>query len=398
MGNRPLALAGKELKTYFRDPQSLFFGLALPLVLILLMVASFSGANQFNAKAYVVNLDEGPSGADFVERLDAVPEITVEVLDGATAERRLGNSGIQNVIVIGPDFSARLDAGEAPPLAIRQRGTGGTEGQIVDAYAIGVARSIAGERLVVGKVSAILESIGRPVAEDLVRAKVAELTAEVEANPPVTVTTETVGARPEPVAIYLPGVVTMFTLFALTLTSVGLVEERKKGTLERLMTTRISRGELLSGIWLGNFGRGLVQVVFLFGLAWVFFRTFTPASFGAVLVFGVIAVASVAGLGLVIAAISRTSEQANWIAVFFTMLMTTLGGSFFDTAGAKGVMAVLTRGTYNFWANDGFRRIIVKSESLTSPAILRDIVILVAIGVVSWAIALAFFRMRGDDK
>ncbi len=396
--NRPFAIAGKELKLFFRDFQGLFFSLALPLVLIFLMVAAFGGQTSFHATAYVVNLDQGEAGAEFVARLDATPEITVETLTQAEAERRLEDTGILNYLVVGPDFTARLEAGETPEIKVFQRGTGGNEGQITNSYAIGIARSLTGEYLIARQVEAALAGIGHPVDPAVARAKVDDLFAEVKASPPVTVTEETVGARPEPVAIYLPGLVTMFTLFSVSLTSVALVEERKKGTVERLMTTRVSRGEYLLGNWLGSFGRGYLQVLFLFGLAWAAFRIFTPASFAAVLAFSAVAIFAVAGIGLVIAALSRTSEMANWVAVFFTMIMTMLGGSFFDTAGAKGIMAVLTRLTYNFWANDGLRRIISKGEALTSAPILKDMAVLIGIGLGAWAVALTFFRLRGDDK
>ena len=396
--DRAAAVAGKELKLFFRDAQMLFFSLALPLVLILLMVATFGGQTRFNTTAYVVNLDEGPDGAEFVARLEAVPGITVKLLDEATARRRVQDAELVNVLILGRDFTAELESGGTPVVRVLQRGLGGTEGQIVNSYAVGLARALADERLVARQGARALEAAGRPVDRAAVDAKVAELFAEAEADPPVAVREEPVGGRSEPVAIYLPGLVTMFTLFTISLTSVSLVGERKKGTLERLATTRLTRVELLAGNWLAALGRGLVQVVFLFGLAWAAFRVFTPGSFACVLVFGTVTVASVAAIGLVIAALSRTPEQANWVAVFFTMVMTTLGGSFFDTAGARGMLGVLTRLTYNFWANDGFRRIILRSETLSSPALVRDMAVLGAVGVAGWVLALAFFRLRGDSR
>jgi ABC-2 type transport system permease protein len=397
-GQRPLALAEKELKMYFSDTQMLFFSLALPLVLIMLMVAAFGGEVEFRATAYLVNLDKGLYGAELIQRLEDVPGIEVNLLNVDIAGQTLEDAEIVNVVIIEEDFSEKISAGEAPEIKIQQRGTGGTEGQIVNSYVEGIAREFSAQKLAARQVSEMLAATGMVIPKELVEKEVAAQFAAAEKNPPVVVKEEAAGARPEPVNLYLPGLVTMFTLFALSLTAVNLVEERKKGTLERLMATGITRAELLAGTWLGNFGRGLVQVIFLFGLAWVFFRIFTPATFASVLVFGAIAVASVSGIGLVIAAISRTPEQANWIAVFFTMIMTILGGSFFDTSGLEGVMAVLTRLTYNFWANDGFRRIMLRGESLGSPALAKDIVILVGIGVLGWALALALFRLRGNEK
>jgi len=398
LGRRPLALAGKELKVFFLDAQMLFFSLALPLVLVFLMVATFGGQTQFRATAYVVNLDLGESGAEFVKRLGAVPELTVEVLDEASAARRLDHSNILSLLVIGPDFSEKLAAGESPEIVVRRRGTGGTEGQIVTSYAAGVARELAGEHTVADRVSQVLAAMGRPVPRPEVDVTVAALFARMREDPPLTVVEETVGARPDAVAIFLPGLVTMFTLFSITLTSVNIVNERKNGTLERLMTTRLTRGELMTGSWLGSLGRGLVQVVLFFSLAALVFRIFTPGSFLAVLAFSAVAVASVAGLGLVIASLSRTADQANWTAVFLTMVMSVLGGSFFEVSGSTGVVDVLSRLTYNFWANDGLRRIIVRGESLASPAILQDMAVLLGIAVLGWAVALAFFRLRGDER
>lgn len=398
VNTRALALAGRELKTYFRDTQALFFSLALPLVLIVLMVASFGGQTDFNATAYVVNLDQGAAGAELVERLRAVPEITVELLDEAAADRRLGSSDITNVVVIEPDFTARLQAGQMPGLRLRLRGTGGAEGQIIDSYATALAMEVAGRYQMAREVAAALAAMGRPVSEAEARAKVAEIAAETAADPPVNVAEEAVGALVGPLATFLPGLVTMFTLFAISLTSVTLVEERRRGTLERLMTTRLSRGEFLMGTWLGSLVRGLFQVAVLFGLGWAIFRMFSLSTLASVMTFSVVSVAAVAGIGLLIAAISRTSEQANWTGVFFTMIMSVLGGSFFDLSGATGILAVLTRLTYNFWANDGFRRIIIKGESLVTPAVAKDMAVLGAIGVVGAVLAFALFRVRGDDK
>ena len=398
IGTRPLSVAAKELKSFLTDPQTLFFSLALPLFLVALMVASFGGQEQFRTTAYVVNLNGGPVAAEFIARLEDVPGITVNLLEEAAARKRLEHSGILCALVIPAGFSEGLSAGRTPDLIVLRRGTGGQAGQIVTSYALAVAQEVVSEHQVAGEVASSLTAMGCPVPRDTVDARVAALFREFRAKPPVKVTEEAVGARADPVVVYLPGLVTMFTLFSLTLTAVGIVEERKKGTLERLMTTRLTRVELLMGKWLGSLGQGLVLIVFLFSVAWVLFHIFTTASFLQVLAFGAVSVVSVAGMGLVIASLARTADQANWIAVFFTMVMTILGGSFFDLSGARGVLATLTRLTYNFWANDGFRRLIAKGETLGSPALVRDMVVLIGIAVMSWGIALAFFRIRGDER
>ena len=71
----------------------------------------------------------------------------------------------------------------------------------------------------------------------------------------------------------------MFVLFAVNLTAQALVDERRKGTLERLLTTRLKTGELFFGKFLAFAARGFVQTTVLLLLAYAVFRIFTPLSF-----------------------------------------------------------------------------------------------------------------------
>ena len=87
------------------------------------------------------------------------------------------------------------------------------------------------------------------------------------------------GSSPDPVNQFLPGIMTMFVLFAVNLTAQALVEERRKGTLERLLATRLKVGELFIGKFLAYTARGFIQTLILLLLAYAVFRLFTPLSF-----------------------------------------------------------------------------------------------------------------------
>ena len=125
---------------------------------------------------------------------------------------------------------------------------------------------------------------------------------------------------------------TIFVLFAITLSARAIVEERKKGTLERLLTMRLSVGQLFMGKYLASVLRGFVQTFMLLILTYVVFRLFTPISFVETLVVALVFSAAGGALGLVIASVSRTEDQATWIAVFFTMALTMLGGGVLRSA------------------------------------------------------------------
>ena len=204
---------------------------------------------------------------------------------------------------------------------------------------------------------------GTAVPADRISAVVQQYLDEERASPAVAVTEEVVGGSPDFVDQYLPGIVTMYILFALTLAARSIVEERRRGTLERLLTTRLSAGELFFGKFLANIARGFVQTVILLGLSYIVLRVFTPYSFVASLVICLIFAAAASALGMIIASVARSEDGASWIAVVFTMFMVMMGGTFFPVAEGS-VLDLIGKVSLNTYANRALRTVITQGGSL----------------------------------
>jgi ABC-2 type transport system permease protein len=187
----------------------------------------------------------------------------------------------------------------------------------------------------------------------------------------------------------------MYVLFSLSLSARTIVEERKRGTLERLLTTRLSTGELFFGKFLSTTARGFVQTLILLVLSYAVFQMFTPLSFLAALVISLIFAAAAAGIGMIIASISRTAEAANWIAVVVTMFMTMMGGTFFEisSGGALGIMSKISLNTY---ANRAYNTIIAKSGSLGEAWF--PLLVMVAVAVIGLIISRLIFKPVPGSK
>jgi ABC-2 type transport system permease protein len=181
----------------------------------------------------------------------------------------------------------------------------------------------------------------------------------------------------------------MFVLFAISLGAQVIVDERRKGTLERLLTTRLTRGELFAGKFLSGVFRGFIQTVILLALTWAVFGLFTPLSFLEVLVVAVVFAAAASALGLVIAAFARTADQATWIAVVFTMLSVVLGGTFFHAAKGS-VFDTLGKFSLNTHANDAFVAIINEGRSLGD--VWSNVALIALVAIVALAVSRLFFR------
>ncbi len=231
---------------------------------------------------------------------------------------------------------------------------------------------------------------GRNIPQDSIEITVQKYLDREREHPIVGIREETVGGSPDPVNQFLPGIVTMFVLFAITLSARSIVEERKKGTLERLLTTRLSVKQLFVGKFLSSVSRGFVQTLILLILAYMVFQLFTPLSFVEALVIALIFAAAASALGLVIASVVRTEEQATWVAVFFTMAMVMVSGTFF-TISKGSVMYIISKVSINTYANDAFRAIIAQGGSLADLGL--ELGILAGVAVVGLGISRILFRV-----
>jgi ABC-2 type transport system permease protein len=384
---KALGVALTEVRLFLRDRGDLSFSLLLPVAVFALMYGAFSEHSTFHGAAHVVNEDPaGKYSKLLIERLRTDAGLEVEIHPAAEAERKLAKSDLQLVLFIPGDFSRNLDAGKKASLIFRQRGNGGQEGQIVAGMIKSIAGQIDQEIQVVRKVE---EARGSQKDGAGDTGAVYRFLDRERKHPIVEVVETAIGGRPDPARQFFPGIMTMFILFAISLSARTIVEERKRGTLERLMTTRLTPGELFAGKFLSGVFRGFVQTFVLTLLACLVFRFFTPVAFLGTLLVALVFAAAASALGLLIAVLVRTEAAATWVAVFVTMCMTMLGGTFF-AIGRGSVWETLSRISLNTYANDAVK-IALQGGGL--PSMGGDLAVLAAVAVAGLVASRLLFRV-----
>ena len=399
MTPRPFLVAFLEAKRYLADRGDLAFSIALPIALFALMYGVFSGDTQFSADAHIVDEDGGPAARELIDRVDAVEGLSVRLRDRADADAALDRSAIFTAIVIPAGFSSGLAGGEPVALTLRQRGSGGQEGQIVASIVTEQARRLAGEY----EVRAVVRGLaaGSGVADARVDEVVARWAEEVRRAPPVVVERATVGGgaavsdREALVERLMPGIVVMFLLFAVMVGSQSLVEERRIGTLERLMTTRLGVGQLFLGKYLAGLVRGVMQATVLLSLGFVALRVAGPGTYVQAIAFAAVVASAVSAIGLMLGSIAKTQDQAVWTGVFFTMFMTVFGGTFFDV-GDEGFLAVMSRFTLNRYAIDAFEEILSGTGSVAGQRL--ELAVFAGVTVVALIAARLLFRVSSAGR
>jgi ABC-2 type transport system permease protein len=391
---KALFITLKEVRDFLRDKGDLSFSLLLPILIFALMLGVFGGNLQFNGTAYIVNEDPGGKYSSIlIDSLQTFSGLEVQTISRENADSRLSRSNIQFAVFIPASFSADLAAGRNVLLTFKQRGNGGTEGQIVANVVRGAAEGVVQELQVRNQVGKTLDNTN--TSPQQIQLTVQQILAQEMASPSVTVSETAVGSNPDPVNQFLPGILTMFVLFSINLTAQSLVEERRKGTLERLITTRLTTGQLFLGKFLAFTARAFVQTLILLLLAYAVFRLFTPVSFLEALVVALVFGAAASTLGLIIGSIARTENQATWIAVFFTMFMVMLAGTFIPISQGT-FLYTLSRFSLNTYASDAFRALISQGGSLAG--IKVEILVMLGVVIVGLIISRLLFRATQGGK
>ena len=390
----PLHIALIELKRYLVNRGELGFSLALPVVLFALMYGAFGGEESFHATAHVVDLDGGAHSRALIDHLDAMEEITVRERTLNDANDALDRSAILTAVVIPSDFSAGLENGDPVAITFRKRGNGGDTGQIVEAIVRSVAQQMGAEDRVRSTVNSTLRDSDVP--PDRIDAVVGRLLGESSLRPSVGVETRWLGGEEsDPTDRLVPGLLVMFLMFAVTMNAQTLVEERRSGTLERLMTTRLGVNQLFAGKFFAGVLRAVVQALILLSLAFVVLRIGDATDFLELTVFSALVAMAVSAVGLVLGSIARTRDQAIWAAVFFTMFMTVFGGTFFDLTGA-GPLDMLSRFTLTRYAIDSMFGMLASGQTLAGQG--TGIAVHVGVAAVGLLIARTMFRVAGGGR
>ncbi len=190
-----------------------------------------------------------------------------------------------------------------------------------------------------------------------------------------------------------PGFAVMFVMMGVFFAGAAMVNERRLGTLARLLTTPTGKLAIISGEMLGFFLLALVQflILILFG-QFALGVNWGSSPIGVLLIVVSFSLA-VTGLGTLLAVFVKTSAQAGAFAVLISMVTSMIGGSWWPIEIAPKFMQNVAKFTPQYWAVNGLTKLITRGFGISS--ILTNFGILMGIAVISLILSVALFRF-GD--
>ena len=183
------------------------------------------------------------------------------------------------------------------------------------------------------------------------------------------------------------GMIVQFAIFGLISSGMILVLERKNGALQRLLTTPISKVEVIAGHVLAMFLVGFAQEALLVIVGqFVFGVDYLRQPWAILLMMAALALFA-ASLGLLISAVSRKEDQVIVICLIAMFVLSALGGAWFPLEVTGQAFSAIGHLLPTAWAMDGFQNIIVRGlgfDSVLLPAGLLLVYTLVFFGLAIW--------------
>ena len=187
------------------------------------------------------------------------------------------------------------------------------------------------------------------------------------------------------ISFYAAGIGVMFLLFTASNSAGALLDEAESGTLDRVLSTRVTMTKLLGGKLTFNTLLAFAQLVAMFLWGWAVFKLDFLSHLTGFAVMGLCTAFAVAAFGLLLASACHTRAQLGALSTLVILTMSAVGGSMFPRYFMPEAMQKAGLLTINAWAIDGFRKVFWFDMPVKD--LWPQVSVLVAVGVVLFLVA-----------
>ncbi len=388
----------KDLKTIFRDRSALVFIFGIPLLFTGIFGFAFgrsaSGGARSPIKVLAFSGDKGPRGAAVVKALREVGLNVEETASEALLRDRVKSGDSPSGVVIPADFSARMEQAVAATV----------NGAKVDPVPLRVLIDPAQTEfkgMTQGAVFAATQRVAGPLLRDASLQNVPEAfrqlaarNSDLGAKPIVTLDVAPVAppstqAHPSGGDQLIPGLVIYFIFFVANGMAISLISEREHGTLRRLLSAPIPRGQILLGKMLARAFVCVLQTLMVYAIGAFLLNLHVGSSLLGVVLIIAVTIFAACGLGLLIASFGKTMEQIQGMTTLSLLLMGFISGCLLPRALVPPLLQKLGRLTPHTWALDAYQNLLLRNLPLSSAFLGIGVTLL--FGLAFFALALRRF-------
>ncbi|HEX7441090.1 MAG TPA: ABC transporter permease [Caldimonas sp.] len=333
-----LLIAGKDLRQRLRDRSALLVAIVVPLVLASIFGLIFHNVTggKVTFTFGVVDQDHGSAAQAFEQQvlgpLQRSGLIEIRRESSLAAGRDAVDRGrVAATFVLPAGLTAAFDAGRPTQLRV----LGSVDATIGAQVADSIAQSYASRAETLAIAARALH--GRPPASFAAAAAPVALADVSTTNRQLSAGT-----------FYAAGMAVFFLFFTVQFGISSILDERRDGTLARMLAAPIRRGSVLGGKLLTSLALGVISMAVLALATHFLLHAHWGNPFGVAILIcaGVLAATAVMAL---VATFARTPDQAGAWQSMVALVLGMLGGTFFPVSQAGGLLAKLSLATPQAW-------------------------------------------------
>ena len=327
------SMARKEVLHILRDRTTLFFALFIPVVQLTILGFAID-TNVRHVRTMVYDQARTQESRVLLQRFENSEDFRIvgEVFSDVALTEALISGRARVGIKIPADYSRRIEAGQTAQVLI-----------LVD----GSESSVAAEAVNVGNAIALQESLAHLLQGQFI---------PVDSRPRVLFNPDTRSPN-----FFIPGLMVVLTqMMAVMLSSISIVREKEKGTLEQLFMTPVRAGEVILGKMLPYLVLTLIEFSWILLLMRTIFAV--PIHGSLVTLFGIVLpfLLTMVGVGLWISTRVQTRDAAMQMSMGTILPSIFLSGYIFPTDSMPAPFWIISQLVPTTWMVDAARGVILR--------------------------------------
>ena len=404
-------IAVKDLKIFVSDRGSLFFAILFPLMFIILFNYLFTGAFGQDTRLTLHVLTQETTGIstqilagmetkDEASLASGAP-IIIWDKDYAAAKAAVDSGNMSGFLAFPADFTQSVMAGATTNLAVYANAGATNDRAALNGLASAITSRFVTDTVIIHATAQLMAENGSSQAD--IQAAVNKITAALFAGgspgaetPFLTLAVQRVGdvKQTNPSNYVVPGYLVMFVFFAAATSATAIVQEREKHTLERLLSTSVTKEAILGGIYTGGVIRGLIQAVIFWGFGILVFHVDMGLSPAAVILLTLLMVVMSSAFSLMLATLAKTVRSASSLAVLTSLLLAPLGGCWWPLFLYPQWLQTFAKISPHAWATEGFNKLMLFGAGFSDAG--SSMIALAVFTVIFGGIAIWRFRTNAN--
>ena len=389
----------KDLILFLHDQRSVILTFLLPVILITLFAFAYGSIGAYNGrsepvKLLVTDLDKTTSSKEIIYKIDSLEDIITVVSDSIKSKELVIKGEYACALIIYKGFKDSLEYGNATPIELVYDRSREMEISILQQNLISILMSSTSEIMIKKNIEKYLKELF-PDDENDISDDIFGTVIKKDRNKQAIKWTPIVGIKNDTrlgLIQAVAGTAILMLLFSVAGVGTSILEEKENGTINRLLYSPLKGSTILYSKMLFAFFISILQLTTMFLFAWFILNMDMRVDIPGLILMIIATSFAVSSIGIFLAAVARTRQQAQNLSTIIILVMSAIGGSMIPLFIMPSILQKIALLSVNYWGIQGFYDIFWRALPLEE--ILPKILILMSIGVIMTLASMQLFKKR----